>query len=160
MVEKSNDYNLLGERMNLSELVESLGATEFKARLVAELDDLVEQNPNFVYITQDQLDKSGLDPKCSYDSGPQINTGRSKGEFGAYQYVPFEDNTDQQNKGCIFGQALRAMGVDLSGNDSGIEFILTPLVGIQFARPCRGIQCRQDSGEKWGNLNVRSLDGL
>ena len=50
MVEKSNDYNLLGERMNLSELVESLGATEFKARLVAELDDLVEQNPDFVYL--------------------------------------------------------------------------------------------------------------
>ena len=41
--------------MNLSELVESLGATEFKARLVAELDSLVEQNPDFVYITQDQL---------------------------------------------------------------------------------------------------------
>jgi hypothetical protein len=160
MVEKSNDYNLLGERMNLSELVESLGATEFKARLVAELDGLVEQNPDFVYITQDQFDKSGLDPKCSYDSGPQLNTGRSETHFGAYQYVPFEDNTDQQNKGCIFGQALRAMGVDLSGNDSGIEFILTPLLGIQFARPCRGIQCRQDSGEKWGNLNVRSLDGL
>ena len=153
--------------MNLSELVESLGAEEFKARLVAELDGLVEQNPDFVYITQDQLDKSGLDPKCSYDSGPQLNTGRSESDhegqsthFGAHQYVPFEDNTDQQNKGCIFGQALRAMGVDLSGNDSGIEFILTPLLGINFARPCRGIQGRQDSGEKWGNLNIRSLDGL
>ena len=160
MVEKSNDYNLLGERMSLSELVESLGVTEFKARLVAELDSLVKQNPDFVYITQDQLDKNGLDPKCSYDSGPQLNTGGCGTHFGAYQYVPFEDNTDQQNKGCIFGQALRAMGVDLSGNDSGIEFILTPLVGINFARPCRGIQGRQDSGEKWGNLNIRSLDGL
>ena len=146
--------------MKLSELVESLGATEFKARLVAELDSLVEQNPDFVYITQDQLAKSGLDPKCSYDSGPQLNTGRSETHFGAYQYVPLEDNTDQQNKGCIFGQALRAMGVYLSGVDSGIEFILTPPLGINFARPCRGIQNRQDFGEKWGNLNIRSLDGL
>jgi hypothetical protein len=146
--------------MKLSEVVESLGAAEFKDRLVAELDALVEQNPEFVYITQDQLDKSGLEPKCSYDSGPQLNTGRSEGEFGAYKYVPFEDNTEEQNKGCIFGQALRAMGVDMSGNDSGIDFILTPLVGINFARACGGIQGRQDSGEKWGKLDIRKLDGL
>jgi hypothetical protein len=107
------------------------------------------------------LDKSGLDPKCSYDSGPQLNTGRrSEGEFGSYKYVPFEDNTEEQNKGCIFGQALRAMGVDMSGVYSGIEFILTPLVGINFARACRGIQGRQDSGENWGKLDIRKLDGL
>jgi hypothetical protein len=145
--------------MKLSELVGSLGAAEFKVRLIAELDSLVEQNPEFVYITQDQFDKSGLDPKCSYDSGPQLNTGRSD-EFDVYKYVPFEDNTEEQNKGCIFGQALRAMGVDMSGNDSGIDFILTPLVGINFARACLGIQSRQDSGEKWGKLDIRKLDGL
>ncbi len=146
--------------MKLSELVESLGAAEFKTRLIAELDGLVEQNPDFVYVTEDQLAKSGLDPKCSYNSGPQLNTGRSEGEFGAYKYVPFEDNTEEQNKGCIFGQALRAMGVDLSGVDSGIEFILTSLVGINFARACRRIQGRQDSGENWGKLDIRKLDGL
>jgi hypothetical protein len=52
------------------------------------------------------------------------------------------------------------MGVDMSGNDSGIDFILTPLVGINFARACGGIQGRQDSGEKWGKLDIRKLDGL
>jgi len=63
MVENKDNQDLVARTtrsrrtklMNLSELVESLGATEFKARLVAELDSLVEQNPDFVYITQDQL---------------------------------------------------------------------------------------------------------
>jgi hypothetical protein len=138
--------------MTLSELVQSLGVQEFKARLIAELKILAEQNPDHQYVTHKQLALSpNLRPSCSYNCGPRYwNMG---------EYAACPDSTEEQSKGCIFGRALRDMGVELGDQRSNIEYILnTANVGNKFAAACLEIQAGQDTGLRWGELNICSLD--
>lgn len=140
--------------MVLSELVKSLGVQEFKARLIAELNTLVRENPDHQYVTPAQaLLSSSIRPTCSYNCGPKY--------WDNGQYVAFSDSTEEQNKGCIFGRALRTMGVELGDRSVNIEYILNSVgIGGRFAETCLEIQAGQDTGWRWGDLNIGSLDGL
>lgn len=138
--------------MTLSELVKSLGVERFRAQLIAELKILAEQNPDHQYVTHEQLALSpNLRPSCSYNCGPRYwNMG---------EYAACPDSTEEQNKGCIFGRALRDMGVELGDQSSNIEYILnTANVGNKFAAACLEIQAGQDTGSRWGELDICSLD--
>lgn len=138
--------------MTLSELVQSLGVERFKAQLITELKILAEQNPDHQYVTHKQLALSpNLRPSCSYNSGPKY---WNMGECAACP-----DSTEEQSKGCIFGRALRDMGVELGDQRENIEYILnTANVGNKFAAACLEIQAGQDTGLRWGELNICSLD--
>ena len=140
--------------MTLLELVQSLGVERFKAQLITELKILGEQNPDHQYVTHEQLALSpNLHTSCSYNCGP------SYWSMGEWERAACPDSTEEQSKGCIFGRALRDMGVELGDQRSNIEYILnTANVGQRFAAACLEIQAGQDTGSKWGELNICSLD--
>jgi hypothetical protein len=143
--------------MTLSECVNTLGLAEFKARLIAELKSLAETHKDFCYVTDSQIEQCrGISPKCSYAAGPQfLNMGRGG------LYAPFSDNTEEQNKGCIFGRALAAMGVDLADQSDNISSLLKSAgVDDRFRNYCWDVQSEQDSGRKWGELKISSLEGV
>jgi hypothetical protein len=144
--------------MTLSETVQAFGPLGFKKALIAQLKSLTETHKDFSYVTSDQIHECG-NPKCSYASGPQILTGTDIS--GAATYSPFVDNTEEQNKGCLFGRAIATLGADISHETSNIGCLLID-VGIDkvFSYKCWDIQAEQDGGKKWGELNISSLDGL
>jgi hypothetical protein len=145
--------------MTLSETVQVLGVAEFKARLIAELKSLCETHQDFRYVTRAQLLKcGGGSPKCSYARGPEIG---SIDDFGASVYTAFDDNTEEQNKGCLFGRALAALGIDVSNETENIGYLLRDAgVCALFSSKCWDFQSEQDGGCKWGDLNISSLDRL
>jgi hypothetical protein len=146
--------------MTLSETVQAFGVVGFKKALVAQLKNLAETHKDFRYVTHAQLLKcGGGSPKCSYASGPQILTGTDIS--GAARYSPFVDNTEEQNKGCLFGRAIATLGADISHETNNIGSLLID-AGIDkvFSYKCWDFQSEQDGGCKWGELNISSLDGL
>jgi hypothetical protein len=161
VVETENYYNLLGAKlMTLSETVQAFGVVGFKKALVAQLKSLAEAHKDFSYVTSSQISACrDNSPKCSYASGPQILTGADI--YGAGRYSPFVDNTEEQNKGCLFGRAIATLGADMSHETSNIGCLLID-AGIDkvFSYKCWDIQAEQDGGKKWGELNISSLDGL
>ena len=146
--------------MTLSETVHAFGPLGFKKALVAQLKSLAETYKDFSYVTSAQIHEcAGGSPKCSYASGPQILTDTDIS--GAARYSPFVDNTEEQNKGCLFGRAIATLGADISNEADNIGSLLTNAgIDRQFSNKCLDIQGKQDGGKKWGELNISSLDGL
>lgn len=146
--------------MTLSETVQAFGVVGFKKALIAELKSLAETHQDFRYVTLAQISMcKGSSPKCSYASGPQIMSDVTS--FVTAVYSPFEDNTEDQNKGCLFGRALAAMGVDLAESSENIGSLLKAArVDALFSNYCWDIQSEQDSGAKWGELNFCQLEAL
>jgi len=138
--------------MRPSELIEEIGPEQFKSRLIANLEALASANPDFQYVTEEQIRMPGS-IRCRYNSGP------SK-EDGLNGPTPIEGCTEEQNKGCIFGRALRAMGVELGSSALGIRSYLPGQAMEDFSKKCRFIQGRQDNGTKWGDLPISELKGL
>jgi hypothetical protein len=159
VVEAENYYNLLGAKlMTLSETVQAFGPLGFKRALIAQLKSLTETHKDFSYVTSAQIRECGS-PKCSYASGPQILTGTDIS--GAATYSPFVDNTEEQDKGCLFGRAIATLGADISHEGSNIGSLLIDAgIDKRFSDKCWDIQTEQDGGRKWGELNISSLDGL
>lgn len=139
----------------ITELVGQMGKDAFKEALISELKFLAETQPDFCYVTAEQLSSTRQRPRCSYNSGPAKRTLSNAAGWEA-----FPDNTEEQNKGCIFGQAIRKLGFELGDDTSNISSLLIQSCGTIFADACWEIQGRQDSGEKWGSLNIDSLNGL
>lgn len=144
--------------MTLSETVHAFGPLGFKRALITQLKSLAEAHKDFSYVTSDQIQECG-NPKCSYASGPQILTGTDIS--GAAIYSPFVDNTEEQDKGCLFGRAIATLGADISHETNNIGSLLID-AGIDkvFSYKCWDIQAEQDGGKKWGELDISSLDGL
>lgn len=146
--------------MTLSETVQAFGPLGFKRALIAQLKSLAETNQDLRYVTPAQISMcKGSSPKCSYASGPQMLSGATSS--GDAVYSPFSDNTEDQNRGCIFGRAMAALGADISNETNNIGSLLM-YAGIDkpFSHNCWDIQAEQDGGTKWGELNIDSLDGL
>ena len=146
--------------MTLSETVQAFGPLGFKRALIAQLKSLAETHQDLRYVTPAQISMcKGGSPKCSYASGPQILSDVPIS--GEAVYSPFSDNTEDQNRGCIFGRAIAALGADISNEIDNIRSLLI-CAGIDkpFSNKCWDIQGEQDGGTKWGELNIGSLDGL
>lgn len=139
----------------IADLVEQMGEDAFKEALISELKFLAETQPDFCYVTAEQLSSTPCRARCSYNSGPAKRTLSNAAGWEA-----FPDNTEEQNKGCIFGQAIRKLGVEIGDDTSNISSLLIQSCGMKFADACWNIQGEQDSGAKWGSLNIDSLKGL
>jgi hypothetical protein len=146
--------------MTLSETVQAFGPLGFKKALVAQLKSLAEAHKDFSYVTSSQISACrGTSPKCSYASGPQIMSDVTVS--GEAVYSPFSDNTEDQNKGCLFGRALASMGVDLFDQENNIGSLLIDAgIDKRFSDKCWDIQSEQDGGRKWGDLGIGALESL
>jgi hypothetical protein len=146
--------------MTLSEVVQAFGVVGFKKALIKELKSLAETHKDFSYVTPSQISACrGTSPKCSYASGPQIIINSTYS--GEAVYFPFNDNTEEQNKGCLFGRAIAALGADISSEEDNIGSLLK-LTGVDllFSNYCWDLQAEQDAGRKWGELNISALENL
>ena len=153
--------------MTPHELIEELGEDRFKEKLITELQALASANPDFCYITHEQLGKSGL-IRCCYNAGPAREAKTAPMSCSSLSgLIPFEDSTEEQNKGCIFGRAFRAMGVELGNSTFGVTAFFTTIVDEvtctevfeEFSNICQSIQTQQDNGSKWGDLPIKRLKG-
>jgi hypothetical protein len=135
-----------------AELIAEIGPEEFKSRLMANLEALASANPDFRYVTEEQCRMPGS-VRCRYNSGPCK-------EDGINGPIPLEGCTEEQSKGCIFGRALRAMGIELGNSTLGILSYLSGDSMCDFSLKCRRIQGLQDTGTKWGDLPIADLKGL
>lgn len=141
--------------MTPNELIQQMDEAEFKSRLIAELEVLASANPDFCYTTAKHRKIAGDNIQCRYNAGPE-----KKESLFSYNSSPLPCS-EEQSKGCIFGRALRAMGIELGDSTLGIaSFLRASGAETSFERKCRVIQGMQDGGARWGTLPIEGLKGL
>jgi hypothetical protein len=129
-------------KTSIGKLIEDYGVQAFKSQLLENLRKLAASMPEHQYVTQEQLALARKNGgcACSYDSGPSIIGGEKI------------ECSPEQAKGCIFGRALRNMGIELGSSTDAICDILSDRVGYSFTKKCWDVQRAQDCGTPWGKL--------
>lgn len=110
--------------MKIGELVDVLGG-DLISRVEAELRRLARENPTLRYS----------DLALAWDTAPRCYYNRR--------------GTGDDTPGCIFGQALKALGWD-DEDELEQQLSIKAMIPVRIPDSWEEVQQRQDAGQEWG----------
>ena len=128
-----------------------------------EIRRLVQENPDFVYGQQEEIQAIQSSGTCSYMAGITKDDFDYAKDQGLIQTATYEDALEagELGKACLIGQALHNLGVDRSTLESyeelGADYVINsmeiPVGSIQnpevFVEWVETVQRGQDSNMPW-----------